>query len=689
MLPDIDLDNERFDDILENAKNSIVSSCPEWTDFNYHDPGITILEMTAWLKELQQYYLNKTGPAHIRRSLKLFGVQRRPKCPSSTEVSVRYSDDLVAARGTRLYAGDICFEAEKRTYISSARLICCICKDRSRSRIIDQRELSFGGNLRIDPFPGGRNSEFYIGFDKPLEKDEQHALYIEINDKGEIKRNPITDPESFIPLVDISAEYYSERGWVEISREDMTFGFLTSGLIRLTPTLSHKETKVAGKKAYFIRFRLTGGEYDIQPQIRNIEFNLLPVVQRETMAECLDLPAGKTHNIFSDLAARGNTFVYLKGKDGMFTVAGNYEKRIDETTGEVQISIADTRKAEGVRIVNYDPSFAISGQIGVGTGLPFQKYSLETDRLEYDSFRIMTELPASGGKLVEWKKVQDFSTAKAEDFVYVLDTAKGEICFGSCIRGMAPEGRIFIVGCSYTYGANGNVSVGSISRMNNMPEDSISITNTRRSEGGHNEETIENCCVRVYRMMQTTETLVTDEDHENYIMGIQGLKIEKCHMMRADPLSDRKNDPLRTIIVKPYSPDGRGIPGERYCRNILAALEKRRMLGTGFRIARPEYAGVRVYADISVERSSMNAKQELQRVISEYFEECKNRFGIKLIYSRLYERIDRLSFVVSVNALTMETPGSGAQRTREGDLLLSPNVMAFLSETELMVTSRR
>ena len=53
MLPDIDLDNEKFDDIFENAKNSIVSNYPEWTDFNYHDPGVTMLEMFSWLKEIQ------------------------------------------------------------------------------------------------------------------------------------------------------------------------------------------------------------------------------------------------------------------------------------------------------------------------------------------------------------------------------------------------------------------------------------------------------------------------------------------------------------------------------------------------------------------------------------------------------------------------------------------------------------
>ena len=79
MLPDIDLDSESFDDILENAKNRIVSTYPEWTDLNYHDPGVTMLEMFAWFKEIQQYYLNRIGPENIGKFFKLLGINRQTK----------------------------------------------------------------------------------------------------------------------------------------------------------------------------------------------------------------------------------------------------------------------------------------------------------------------------------------------------------------------------------------------------------------------------------------------------------------------------------------------------------------------------------------------------------------------------------------------------------------------------------
>lgn len=689
MLPDINLDNETFDDILENAKNSIVTIFPEWTDFNYHDPGITMLEMFAWLKEIQQYYLNKIGPDSIAKYLKLLGVRRGKKRPSKCEVTVRCDDDLVAAEGTGFYAGDIRFEAVSRTFVSSARIECCICKDRDEERVIDQAELSFGGSLRMMPFLTGGDGEFYIGFDKPLEKGEQHLLYIDISDSGKVRRNPVTDAESFVPLADVSAEYFGSGGWQSIECEDDTFGFLFSGMLRLRPDRTHLKTEVGGRSAYFIRFRLTGGEYDVLPVIRNLQFNLLPVIQRETKAECREYPAESELRLFSDLAARGVTRVYLRDDEGLFTPAANYEKSIDETTGEVKLSVAGAEASCGVRVVNISPDFIKKCEIGFGTGLPFQKFSLETEDLEYESFCLMTELPAGGGRLVEWKKVNDFSSAKAEDFVYVLDTAAGEIQFGDCIRGAAPEGRIYIVGCAFTLGAKGNVSAGKIDRASGFDDESLTVTNMCPASGGLDEETVESCCARAYKLMQTTETPVTDEDYERIVMNTQGLMVETCRVLPVIRTSDQHPDPVRSIVVKLYSPDGRGVPGERHCRNILNALERRRMLGVGFRIVRPEYAAIRVYADISAERSATNAKDEVEKVIKGFFEECSNRFGIKLIYSKLCEVIDRLPYVVSLNTLTMETQGSGAERTREGDLQLSPNVTAYLSEIDLRLSAVR
>ena len=42
------LDDELFYDINENAKNMISQVCPQWTDYNKHDAGITFIELFSW-----------------------------------------------------------------------------------------------------------------------------------------------------------------------------------------------------------------------------------------------------------------------------------------------------------------------------------------------------------------------------------------------------------------------------------------------------------------------------------------------------------------------------------------------------------------------------------------------------------------------------------------------------------------
>lgn len=64
MLSDYTLDTENFSEIMEEAKNMVISLYPEWTDFNYHDPGITMLELFSWFKEGQQYFLDQIGTEH-------------------------------------------------------------------------------------------------------------------------------------------------------------------------------------------------------------------------------------------------------------------------------------------------------------------------------------------------------------------------------------------------------------------------------------------------------------------------------------------------------------------------------------------------------------------------------------------------------------------------------------------------
>src|SRR5260370_17671507 len=80
-LPTPILDDKLWAQLTEEARGLIPPSSPEWTDFNAHDPGITFLELFAWLAEIQQYRLNRTSLPSFDRMLALAGVERAPLQP--------------------------------------------------------------------------------------------------------------------------------------------------------------------------------------------------------------------------------------------------------------------------------------------------------------------------------------------------------------------------------------------------------------------------------------------------------------------------------------------------------------------------------------------------------------------------------------------------------------------------------
>ena len=57
------LDDQRFEDILHEAVGRLPWLCPQWTDHNAHDPGITILELMPWYNVLQQYQIDQLTPS--------------------------------------------------------------------------------------------------------------------------------------------------------------------------------------------------------------------------------------------------------------------------------------------------------------------------------------------------------------------------------------------------------------------------------------------------------------------------------------------------------------------------------------------------------------------------------------------------------------------------------------------------
>ncbi len=58
-LPSPNLDDRTFRQLLDECIVRIKKSCPQWTDLSPGDPGMTLLELFAFLTETMIYRLNR------------------------------------------------------------------------------------------------------------------------------------------------------------------------------------------------------------------------------------------------------------------------------------------------------------------------------------------------------------------------------------------------------------------------------------------------------------------------------------------------------------------------------------------------------------------------------------------------------------------------------------------------------
>jgi len=98
------LDDRRYSDLVNEARALIPTYAPVWTNHNPSDPGITLIEMFAYVTEMLIYRLNRVTDTNIFAFLKLIdgwdrslgpgGVVVKTKEGSVTRTSPSLTDDV-------------------------------------------------------------------------------------------------------------------------------------------------------------------------------------------------------------------------------------------------------------------------------------------------------------------------------------------------------------------------------------------------------------------------------------------------------------------------------------------------------------------------------------------------------------------------------------------------------------------
>ena len=664
MLSKAMMQEQTFENLIQEARAQIPLYTSEWTNFNPSDPAETILENLSAFTILQQAYIDKM-PEEVQK--KLFAMagftSRNGRSARVLLEAKNVNQTVMIPSGQRFYVGDMCFETNRECPLRGNRLtgIYGKCADslRDYSYILDEDYPVDALVFTEEPKEG---MELYLVMDDIAEEGEEIIFYVHLS--NEYQRNPFEGKNYF---AEIQWQIYTAKGFVNIRCKDGSGNFLTSGEISFRIP---KETPVVyeelPKKGYVIRGVLKRANYDIPPRIARVNGFLFEVWQKETKSICYTYEQNMQIELFCDILEDGYIQIFGKEtKDGSYHL---YNRAIEETqTGRFfrctrlgfgRYRIEFDKEAFGyvpgnfpnaVKIVSYNQEMMYGYDLGVVYGYDDQEIVLPAKHIVKESFSIIVMHQNDKGENV-YHFVRPSSGKKGE-LQYTLLENEGILVINDAADFI--DARIFLGGCAVSNGAEGNIRAGS--RFIPMGEENeILFINPVEGKGGCYSETTAEVRQRLIEDLREHYTAVEAQDYENLVRTTPMLCIDKVKAVRDDVQNCIK------IAVKPLSPTPFSKLSKIYENAIMNRLEQARLLTVDIEIQQPVYVPVYVKGTIYVKPHYTGSKQQIEDVIRrelDYISTNRN-FGEQFHFDTLFQKIEELSCVRYVYELSVSSQNS-------------------------------
>lgn len=149
-LPVPNLDDRRFQDLVDDAKRHVQARCPEWSDHNVSDPGVTLIETFAMVADQLFYRLNRVPDRLYLRFLGLLGIRLHPpaaatapvtfwlSAPQPETVTVRADTELATERTEEHQA--VAFRTADELVIPSCALVAVATGSVGPGDVVDRTE---------------------------------------------------------------------------------------------------------------------------------------------------------------------------------------------------------------------------------------------------------------------------------------------------------------------------------------------------------------------------------------------------------------------------------------------------------------------------------------------------------------------------------------------------------------------
>jgi len=648
------LDDRKFQDIVSEARSKIPLYCPKWTDYNLSDPGITLIELFAWMVDMLLYRLNRVPEKNYIKFMELIGIHLEPPKPATVDVAFRLSapqpEATTIPKGTEVATvrteteEAITFTTNQDLTIILPTLVYSLTTP-DDATFDDCMPLLKNPDLQVSIFQEvpEENNALYLGFSEDL---RAHALMLTIDCSiegiGVDPRNP--------PL---AWEFWDgeHEKWSPLRLEtDTTGGLNASGHVTLYIPGTSKMIAVNGQHACWIRCRAIKpppGQrpYSTSPKVRNI------------VAESIG-----------------------------GTVPASHCLRI---SGEV---------------------------LGVSNGIPGQRFQLQNvpvlSREPGETIEVEME---TEGEYEPWQEVGDFANSSTDDGHFTCDSVSGEILLGPSIRRPTGEerqyGRVPPAGRQIRFttyrcggGVVGNVGEGTITVLKSSIPYVASVTNFEAARGGTDAETLESAKLRAPQLLRARTRAVTAEDYEHLALEASSLVARaRCTYPRAT--GDGPNPPpgvVRLLLVPKIADSDRPIPSEelelpRSVREgVQSFLDQRRLLATRLEITSPEYIPVAVEVHLQVKAGSNPAQvaADVERRLYHYISPvCGGPdgtgwpFGRSLSLAEIYATIQAIPDIDYIEEVKLFPIKDGERQEATTKISIPPDSLLGSHQHEVVVSN--
>jgi predicted phage baseplate assembly protein len=532
-------------------------SAGQWTLHAPVDPGITLVELYAWLLDQRVYWMDRVSEPLFRAAIGVLGESMQPVRAARTATSLERGGPLTEVpAGTtleiaRATAGPVFSTVDGLQLLKVGRV--ALMTPGPTGTLVDHsndlREQRGVTLFAADGASGEAKIVLYLPAAPPSGATRPFSLFLDVDEPPAVL--PEWNPEAVD--VDPPAEvtwWYSRstplppQPFDAAAVHDGTGGLRRSGIVRLPipADWAPDGAPVGGLSPYSLFVRTRAATFTFPPRVRRIVPN---------------------------------------------TVMAEHRRVVRETR----------------RITDWLP-------------LPGLAITLDADSAPPIPDTVRVHVREVDGQWHRWQVVNDFARSGPAERVFHVDRARRRIEFGDGLTGRIPRPDPAVgpndvnvkIALMAGAGAVGNVAAG-LSWTGDVAADVRAVAQVA-AVGGDDAETVDQARVRIAGLLDRVERAVTADDHVTVAKATPGIAIARAHAA----VGFHPGHPCNlvpgavTVFVVPWAPRGADVdpdntaaapmPDPGALAAVRSRLERARMVGTEVWVCPPRYRIVRLFVRV-------------------------------------------------------------------------------------------